>query len=57
MFDAGGHDIDSCSIDAAVAQDVCQLGNVLFDAVESAGKELAQVVGENFGFFDPRGLA
>ena len=47
VFGAGGHDIDSCGVDAAVPQNVGKLGNVLFDAIESAGKELAQIVGEN----------
>ena len=46
MFGAGCHDINPGGINAAVAQDVCQLGNVLFDSVESSGKLLPQIVGK-----------
>ena len=57
VFGAGGHDIDSCGVDAAVPQNVGKLGNVLFDAIESAGKELAQIVGENLRRRYVRGFA
>ena len=39
---SGGHDIDTGGIDAAVAQNICQLGNVLFDAIECAGKQAVE---------------
>lgn len=38
VFGAGGHNIDSGGIDAAVPQNIRQLRNILFDTVESAGK-------------------
>ena len=57
VFGAGGHDIDSCGVDAAVPQNVGKLGNVLFDAIESAGKEFAQIVGENLRRRYVRGFA
>lgn len=37
-------DIDTSGIDAAVAEDVGELGNVFFDAVEHPGKQMPQVV-------------
>ena len=44
----GGHDVDARGVDAAVAQDVRQLGDVLFQIVERPGEELAQIVREHF---------
>ena len=49
MLCTGGHNIDSRGIDAAVAKNIRQLGNVLFDTVECPGKQLAQIMGKNFG--------
>ena len=49
MLCTGGHNIDSRGIDAAVAQNIRQLGNVHFDTVECPGKQLAQIIGKNFG--------
>lgn len=46
MFGAGGHDIDAGGVDAAVAEEVGQLGDVLFDGVEGFGEEFSQIVGE-----------
>ncbi len=57
MFGAGGHDIDAGGIDGAVTQNICQLGNVLFDAVEGAGEQLTQIVGKHLGRFHPGGFA
>ena len=34
MFRTGCHYINTCSIDTAVTQDICQLCNVLFDAIK-----------------------
>ena len=48
-FGAGGHNIDSGGIDAAVPQNIRQLCNILLNAVESTGKELPQIVGKDFG--------
>ena len=42
---SGRHNIDAGCLDAAVAQDVCQQGDVLFHGVKGPGEELAQVVG------------
>ena len=44
VFRAGGHDIDPGGVDAAVAQDICQFGDDLLNAVKSSGKQLAQIV-------------
>ena len=49
MLGSGGHDIDSCGVDAAMAQNIRQLRNILLDPIKSPGKELAQVMGENLG--------
>lgn len=38
------HNVDAGRIDAAVAQDVRQLGDILLHPVERTGKQLAQVV-------------
>lgn len=57
VFRAGGHDIDPGGFDAAVAQNVRQLGDVLFHAVEGAGKELTQIVGEYLAGIHPGGFA
>ena len=52
-----GHDIDSGGIDTAVTQDVGQLGNVLFDAVEGPGKQLSQIVGKHLAFLNTGSFA
>ena len=44
----GGHDVDARGVDAAVTQDIRQLGDVLFQIVERPGEELAQIVREDF---------
>ena len=49
MLHTCGHDIDPGGVDAAVAQDIRQLGDILFDAVKGPGKKLPQIVGEYFG--------
>ena len=49
MLDACGHNIDPGRFDVAVAEDVCQLGDILFDLVKGPGKKLAQIVGKYFG--------
>lgn len=56
MFKAGGDYVDSRRVDAAVAEDVCQLYDVLFYAVEHPCKQMAQVVRKDLlrvdaGFF------
>lgn len=54
VFRSGGHNIDPGRIDAAVAQNICQLGNILLNAVKSPGKELAQIVRKYFGWVHTR---
>ena len=53
VFAAGGHDIYAGGVNAAVPQNIRKLGNVLFNAIKSTGKELAQIVGEYLGGLDP----
>lgn len=44
MLDASTHNVDPGGVDAAVAQDICQFGDDLLNAVKSSGKQLAQIV-------------
>ena len=44
MFVAGGDNINSCGVDTAVTEDVCELGNVLFYAVECSCEQVAQIM-------------
>ena len=53
VFQAGGHDIDSGGVHAAVAQNVRQLGNVLFQTIEGSGEQLAQIVGKHLAGLHP----
>lgn len=50
MLPSGGHDINPGGVDAAVAQDVCQLCDVFFHGVKDSCKEMPQVVGEDLAF-------
>ena len=52
MFIAGGDNINSCGVDAAVAENIRQLGNILLDTVKGPGKELPQIVGKYLTFLD-----
>lgn len=47
VFRAGGDDIDAGRIDAAVTEDIRQLGNVFFDTVKYTGEQVAQIVGKH----------
>ena len=47
MFATGGLDIYSRGIQAAVAEDVCKLGQILCHRVEGPRKQVAQVVRKN----------
>lgn len=42
----GGHDVDARGVDAAVTQNVRQLGDVLFQIVKRPGEEFPQIVWE-----------
>ena len=44
VFVAGRDNINSCGVDATVAENVCELGNVLFYAVECSCKQVAQIM-------------
>ena len=44
MLRTGGDDVDACGVDAAVAEDVGELGDVLFHVIEHAGKQVPQIV-------------
>ena len=45
---AGGNDIDSGCVDAAVAENIRQLGNVLFNAVKHPCEQMPQIMREYF---------
>ena len=53
VFGAGGAYVDAGSVDAAVTQQIGQLGQVLVQAVERPGKQVAEVVGEYLLVGDP----
>ena len=57
VLGAGGDDINSCGVDAAVTENVGKLDDVLFDAVKHAGEKVAQVVRKYFLRIDVRGFA
>ena len=57
VFRASGHDIDAGGVNAAVAENIRQLGNILLDTVKGPGKELPQIVGKYLTFLDTGGLA
>ena len=48
MLHTCGHDIDPGGVDAAVAQNIRQLGDILLDAVEGPGKKFPEIVWKHF---------
>lgn len=52
VFRAGGNDIDAGGVDAAVTEDVGELGDILLQAVEHAGKQMPQVMREDLAGID-----
>ena len=44
VFGAGGDNIDSCGVNAAVSENVGKLGNILLNAVKHTGEQVAEVV-------------
>ena len=48
VFVSSCDDVDACGVDAAVAEDVGELGDVFFEAVKGAGEEVSEVV---WGYF------
>ena len=57
VFGAAFKGIDAGGVDACVAEKVGEAQEVFFGGVEGAGKEVAQVVGEDFPGVDASGLA
>ena len=53
MLGSGGDQVDAGGLDAAVAQDVRQLGHVPADPVERPGEQVPQVVGKDLGGLHP----
>ena len=49
MLHTCSHDIDPGGVDAAVTENIRQLGDILLDAVEGPGKKLPEIVGKHFG--------
>lgn len=49
---SGRYDVYPGGVDAGVTENVSELGDVFFDAVERAGEQVAQVVREDFGCRD-----
>ena len=52
MLRAGGDDINACGVNAAVTEDVGELGNIFFHAVKRARKQMPQVVRKHFAWID-----
>ena len=52
MLRTGGNDIKACRVNAAVSENIRQLGNIFFDAIEYSCKEMAQIVGKHFLWID-----
>ena len=48
MLRSGGNDVNSCGIDACVPEKIGKLGNILFNAVEHTGKQMAQIMRKYF---------
>ena len=48
VFPSRAHNIDPGGIDAAVAQNIRKLGNVLIQIIKSSGKQLPEIVGKYF---------
>ena len=53
VLDACGYNINTGGVDAGMSQNICQLGNILFNAVKGAGKQMTQIVGEHLAGGDP----
>ena len=47
VFIAGINNINAGGVDTAVTENVGELGNILFNAVKSAGEQMAQIVGKH----------
>ena len=47
------HNIDTGGLNATVSEDICQLCNILFNAVKGTGKELAEIMRKDLDGFTP----
>lgn len=47
MFGAGSDDVDPRGIDTAMTENVGELGNILLDAVEYTGEQVAKIMRKN----------
>ena len=54
MFIAGGNDVNSGCVDTAVTENIGKLGNVLFNPVKCAGKQMPQVMRKDLFRVYPR---
>ena len=57
MFIAGGNNVNSCGVDTAVAENIGEFCDILFNAVKYSREEMAQVVRKYFLWIYPRLLA
>ena len=48
MFRAGRDNIDPCRVDATMPKNICELSNILFDAVEHTGEQMAKIMRKHF---------
>ena len=54
MFGTSSNNINAGSVDIAMTENICELGNILFNAVKGAGKQVAQIVWKNLLWIYPR---
>ena len=54
VFRAGGDDINPRGIDAAVAEDIGELGDVLFQPVKRTGEQMPEIMREHLAGIDVR---
>lgn len=47
MLSAGGNNINACCVDVGVSKNICQLCNILFNAIKGSGKQMAKVMWEH----------
>ena len=48
MFRASGNYVNSSGVDTAVTENICKLGNILFNAVKYTSKKVTEIVRKNF---------
>ena len=52
MFRTGGNDVEACRVNAAVAENIRQLGDVFFKAIKDSCEEMTQIVWKYFLWID-----